>query len=88
MLDDWGESLAGLTDSVISGGEKFVHAWFENEADKVKSAAPEEQRPHYVPAQQPNGQPIVYKQTLPINTTHILLGVLVVGGIVYLAKRG
>ena len=73
LLDSLGETLGGLTDSVMSGGEKWLDAWFDNEADKVASAAPEEQRPakHQEPAQQPTGQPIYYG---PQMTTLMMYG--------------
>ncbi|MCW8330879.1 hypothetical protein MD588_18970 [Photobacterium sp. SDRW27] len=78
LLDSLGESLGGLTDSVLSGGEKFVDSWFDNEANKVASAAPEENRPatHQEPAQQPTGQPIHYG--MPSTNTLLMVG----GGVV------
>ncbi|PSW06268.1 hypothetical protein [Photobacterium lipolyticum] len=60
LFDSWGESLSGLTDSIVNGGEQLVDAWFDGEADKVQSAAPEENRPKQEAAQQPTGQPIIY----------------------------
>ncbi|MGF1732290.1 hypothetical protein [Photobacterium kasasachensis] len=69
MLDSLGESLGGLTDSILGGGEKLIDSWFDNEADKVASAAPEENRTttHEEPAQQPTGQPIYPVNAMPTN---------------------
>ncbi len=88
MFDDLGESLIGITDSITSGTKQYVSSWFENEADKVKSAAPEEQRPTYIHPQQPNGRPVEYRQGVTLTMTHLLIGVAVLGGALLFAKRG
>ncbi|CCN48936.1 conserved hypothetical protein [Vibrio nigripulchritudo MADA3029] len=88
MFDDLGESLTGITDAITSGTKDYVSAWFDNESDKVKSAAPEEQRPTYVPPQQPNGRPVEYRQGVTLSTTHLLIGLAIIGGALILAKRG
>lgn len=78
LLDSLGETLGGLTDSVLSGGEKLVDSWFDNEAEKVASAAPEENRTvtHKEPAQQPTGQPIYPANTMP--TSMMMFGGMIV----------
>ncbi|GAL02950.1 hypothetical protein JCM19237_5843 [Photobacterium aphoticum] len=60
LLDSLGETLGGVWDSAMQGGEQWVQSWFDNEANKVASAAPEQNRvPQYLePAKQPTGQPV------------------------------
>lgn len=77
LMDSWGESLGGITDSIFNGGENLVNAWFDSEAEKVASAAPEENRPKQEQAQQPTGQPIAYA---PMNNNMLMIG----GGVVVL----
>ncbi|MGF1723200.1 hypothetical protein [Photobacterium nomapromontoriensis] len=78
LFDSWGESLGGIWDSALNGGEQWVESWFDNEADKVTSAAPEENRvpQNQEPAKQPDGQPI-YSGGL---TTHTAL--MIGGGVI------
>ena len=74
LLDSVGETLGGIWDTASDGGEAWLNSWFDNEAEKVASAAPEENRTpqHKEPAQQPTGQPI-YK-TGVTNTALMLMG--------------
>ena len=89
MFDDWGETLGGITDSIISGGESWVDGWFANETNKVKEAAPEQQRPKEEPARQPDGQPINYQ---PLTSTNMMLmiggGMVVLVVFMFLMTRG
>ncbi|UTV27503.1 hypothetical protein [Photobacterium atrarenae] len=91
LLDDWGESLGGIWDSAVEGGEQWVDAWMDNEAENVASSAPEENRTpqHEEPAKQPTGQPI-YPGGLSSNTTLMLLGggMFVLMGFTFLMLRG
>lgn len=91
LLDDWGESLGGIWDSAVEGGEGWVDAWMENEADNVASSAPEENRTPQSeePAKQPTGQPI-YRDGLSSSTTLMLLGggMFVLMGFMFLMLRG
>ncbi|PSU34667.1 hypothetical protein [Photobacterium lutimaris] len=81
LLDSVGETLGGIWDTASDGGEAWLNSWFDNEAEKVASAAPEENRTpqHKEPAQQPTGQPI-YTSGVS-NTALMLMG----GGIAALA---
>ena len=81
LLDTVGETLGGIWDTASTGGEAWLNSWFDNEADKVSSAAPEENRTpqHQEPAQQPSGQP-VYTVSQD-NTALLLIG----GGVLALA---
>ncbi|MGR5142052.1 hypothetical protein ACQKPX_10285 [Photobacterium sp. DNB23_23_1] len=74
LLDSVGETLGGIWDTASDGGEAWLNSWFDNEANKVASAAPEENRTpqHQEPAQQPTGQPIY--SMMPSNTPMILMG--------------
>jgi len=78
LLDSLGETLGGLTNSALSGGQQYIDSWFDNEADKVASAAPEENRTvtHKEPAQQPTGQPIYPANTMP--TSMMMFGGMMV----------
>lgn len=58
LFDSFGESLKGITDSVLSGGQELIGAWVEKESSDIKSAAPEENRPPVRPAEQPTGAPV------------------------------
>lgn len=60
LFDGWGETLSGITDAVVDGSEKYIDSWFASESDKVKSAAPEENRPTVAQSVQPDGQPVGY----------------------------
>lgn len=90
LLDNLGESLGGIWDSAVEGGNSWVDAWFNNEADKVSSAAPEENRvpDSQQPAQQPNGQPIWYGLTT--NQTLMVAGggALILMLFMFLMMRG
>ncbi|MGR5064678.1 hypothetical protein [Photobacterium sp. DNB22_13_2] len=81
LLDSVGETLGGIWDTASDGGEAWLNSWFDNEAEKVASAAPEENRTpqHQEPAKQPTGQPIY--TMAPNNTAMMLMG----GGMVVLA---
>ncbi|MEI8612065.1 hypothetical protein P4S70_25680 [Enterovibrio sp. Hal110] len=57
-MDSFGETLGGLTDTVLAGGEKLYGAWVDSKTEEVKTAAPEENRPAVRPAEQPTGQPV------------------------------
>lgn len=74
LLDTVGETLGGIWDTASDGGEAWLNSWFDNEAEKVSSAAPEENRTpqHKEPAQQPTGQPIY--TMMPGNTSMMLMG--------------
>ncbi|GHA34297.1 hypothetical protein ACFFLZ_06405 [Photobacterium aphoticum] len=90
LLDSLGETLGGVWDSAMQGGEQWVQSWFDNEADKVASAAPEQNRvPQYLePAKQPTGQPI---QPTGMDTQTMLLiggGVVVSLAVVVLLMKG
>lgn len=75
IFDNIGETLGGIWDSTLEGGEQWVDSWFDHEADKVSSAAPEENRvpQQQEPAQQPTGQPI-YNGGMMDNQTLLLMG--------------
>lgn len=60
LFDGWGETLSGITDAVVNGGEKYIDSWFTNESDKIQSAAPEENRPIVHQSVQPDGRPVGY----------------------------
>lgn len=60
LFDGWGETLGGITDAITDGAEQYVGGWFDNETNKVVSAAPEENRETDPQAVQPNGQPVGY----------------------------
>ena len=81
LLDNIGETLGGIWDTAAAGGESWLNSWFDNEAEKVASAAPEENRTpqHQEPATQPTGQPIY--SMMPSNAALMLMG----GGIAALA---
>ena len=91
LLDDWGESLGGIWDSAVEGGEQWVDAWMDNEAENVASSAPEENRTpqHQEPAKQPTGQPI-YHGGMSSTTTMMMLGggMLVLMGFMFFMLRG
>ncbi|MGF1734349.1 hypothetical protein [Photobacterium satsumensis] len=74
LLDSVGETLGGIWDTASDGGEAWLNSWFDNEANKVVSAAPEENRTpqRQEPAQQPTGQPIY--TMAPSNTSMMLMG--------------
>lgn len=82
LFDGWGETLSGITDAVTDGTEKYIGGWFDNETNKVVSAAPEENRETNPQAVQPNGQPVAYmpafSQNWPLYVGGGLLALLAV----------
>ncbi len=87
MFDDWGETLGGLADSMVTGSQQVMDSWFDNESEKVRSAAPEEQRPTQQAAVQPNGQPVAQRYALGLTPAQALMGLAVVGGLFFLATK-
>ncbi|MGF1702520.1 hypothetical protein L4D09_19685 [Photobacterium makurazakiensis] len=88
LFDSIGETLGGVWDSASVGGEQWLDSWFDHEAEKVASAAPEENRvpQRQEPAKQPTGQPIYTgsnNQTMMIGG-----GVVVVMMFMFLMMRG
>ncbi|NAW64522.1 hypothetical protein [Photobacterium halotolerans] len=77
--DSMGETLGGVFDTVGNSAGDLWDAVVDSEVDRIKSSAPEENRPKQDAAQQPGGQPVPQGAIVP---NHMLLyaggGLLVV----------
>jgi hypothetical protein len=81
--DDMGETLSGLTDTVVNAGQSYIDGWTNWQVDSMRTASPEQNRPTVEPAQEPTGEvvnPSLYSS--PQNGTQTAL-VMAVWGLAF-----
>ncbi len=83
-LEGIGESLGGIFDTVVDGGQSLINAWVDDQTHSVGSAAPEENR-QPPPPETVEGRPIVggYTDMLPI----YIMGGVIIAGLGFLAFK-
>ncbi|MCS0089319.1 hypothetical protein, partial [Vibrio parahaemolyticus] len=59
-------------------GKDWLGVKIENEADRVQSSNPDEQRKHNNDYQQPTGEPVYTSAFAGVTTTHLMMGMLFV----------
>ncbi|KOY43465.1 hypothetical protein ACX03_21860 [Vibrio parahaemolyticus] len=74
VLETGGELMADVTDL----GKDWLGVKIENEADRVQSSNPDEQRKHNNDYQQPTGEPVYTSAFAGVTTTHLMMGMLFV----------
>ncbi|EIU7735831.1 hypothetical protein CBX98_00350 [Vibrio sp. T9] len=74
VLETGGELMTDVTDL----GKDWLGVKIENEADRVQSSNPDEQRKHNNDYQQPTGEPVYTSALAGVTTTHLMMGMLFV----------
>ncbi|MCR9307040.1 hypothetical protein P3531_18065 [Vibrio parahaemolyticus] len=74
VLETGGELMTDVTDL----GKDWLGVKIENEADRVQSSNPDEQRKHNNDYQQPTGEPVYTSAFAGVTTTHLMMGMLFV----------
>ncbi len=86
VLETGGELLTDVTDL----GKDWLGVKIENEAQRVESSNPDEQRKHNNDYQQPTGEPVYTSAFAGVTTTHLMMGamlfVLLLLAVFYVAK--